>query len=123
MSKSNSVTIENRVSIVIDMLLAGDRRSDIIQNCRKATNWNVCDKTIDSYIKKGKEHLYKPVEKNRERLKNKIFAQYEYLYKKMVSIKDYRAAASVLDKMAALTGINEPGKKDDVTHVIDFRIQ
>lgn len=120
-NKCNDVDYQERVSQVMDMLLAGLRRKEILQTIanydqqlakdgKLKDQWNVTPSQIDNYIREAKEEIYKPIEKDREKLKAKAYARYEYLYKKLLNVKDYKSAIIANDKICILTGINEASK-------------
>ena len=119
MAKSNDYEVERRVNVVVEMLLAGLSRADIIQNITNSDlNWKtVTVRTIDNYIKKAYDVLYKPLEDDRTKIKNKLHSQYMYLYKKMVNSGDYQGANKVLKNVSALTGSNEAIKTDNKTEL------
>ncbi|MDR3551198.1 MAG: hypothetical protein P4L31_07330 [Candidatus Babeliales bacterium] len=108
--KSTDAEFENRVSIVMDMLLSGLKRREILQNIAKneLLKWNVSDRQIDAYMKAANEEIFKPIEKDREKLKAQALSRYNYLFKKTMAVKDYKTAIIANDKICQLTGINEP---------------
>jgi len=109
-NKSNKVTFEERVSVVTEMLLAGLKRREILQNV--ATNekmrWKVEDRQIDEYIAHATKIILKPIEKNREKLKSEANSKLHFLYKKLVAARDYRGAVLVIEKLNLLSGLNAP---------------
>lgn len=114
-NKSTAVEYEDRVSIVMDMLLAGLKRREIIENITKNEDlnlkWAVSVGQIDKYIKSASDEILKPLEKDREKLKAKHYARYDYLYKNLIDAGDFKGAIIANDKMTILTGINEPIKQ------------
>jgi hypothetical protein len=120
-NKCNDVDYQERVSEVMDMLLAGLRRKEILQTIAKHDEkqmqlnqpkecWNVTPSQIDNYIRDAKTEIFKPIEKDREKLKSKAHARYEYIFKKLLNVKDYKSAIIANEKICQLTGINEPNQ-------------
>lgn len=115
-SKSNQAQIEERVNIVMDMLLSGLNRRDIIRNItnnEELKKWEVSNRTIDVYISKANDILSGTFEKDRDNLVNHFYNQYRFLYKKMVIAKDYKGAMAAVDKLAEFTGA-KPAEKIDI---------
>ena len=54
-NKANTVETEERTMIVLDMLLSGLKRREILINVanNEKLNWNICDSQIDNYISKA----------------------------------------------------------------------
>ena len=113
--KSNKVKFEERVSIVMEMLLSGLYRREILENIAKKDElkeWNVTASQIDNYIRAANNIILKPIEKDRDRLKAKAHSRYEYLYKKLLNVKDYKGAIAANDKVCTLLGLNEAQKME-----------
>lgn len=120
--KSSNAVYEERVSIVMDMLLSGLKRREIIQNIIKNTTWNVCDAQVDKYLKDATDEILKPLEKDREKLKSKAIARYDYLFKKTMAVKDYKTAIIANDKICEISGIKEIKVDIDNKHSINITI-
>ena len=105
--KSNIAIYNMRVHVVMEMLLAGLRRKTILENI--ATNeklkWNITEGQIDNYIAKANKEIIAIMEADKEILTKKTFARYEFLYAKLVNVKDYKGAILALDKSATLAGV------------------
>lgn len=106
-AKSSQAVFQERIAIVMEMLLSGLNRRDIIQNVSKNDNlkWNVVPRQIDNYIAAANKEILSQYDKEKENLINKVFSRYEFLYKKHLNVKDYKGATIVLKEMAAFTGI------------------
>lgn len=130
--KSNKVKFEERVSIVMEMLLSGLYRREILENIAKKEElkeWNVTASQVDNYIRAANNIILKPIEKDRDRLKAKAHSRYEYLYKKLLNVKDYKGAIAANDKVCTLLGLNDPTKVaqtdkegNDVTPLSDSQV-
>ena len=130
--KSNKVKFEERVSIVMEMLLSGLYRREILENIAKKDElkeWNVTASQVDNYIRAANNIILKPIEKDRDKLKAKAHSRYEYLYKKLLNVKDYKGAIAANDKVCTLLGLNDPTKVaqtdkegNDVTPLSDSQV-
>lgn len=112
--KSNIAIFNERVFIITEMLLAGLKRRQIIQNVseNEKLKWKVTERQIDNYIKAANLEISSIFEADKDVLKRKIFAKYDFLYQKLINVKDYKNAAAVLEKVSTLTGVNEPAKNE-----------
>jgi hypothetical protein len=111
-NKSNIAVFNERVFIVTEMLLSGLKRREIIQNIAEndKLKWNVSERQIDNYIENANVHILALLEDDKQVLKKKVFAKYDFIYKKLLNVKDYKGALIALEKIANLTGINDPTK-------------
>jgi hypothetical protein len=118
-NKSDNATFQERVFIVMEMLLSGLKRRQIIQNVSNneelKLNWNVSDRQIDDYIAAANREIDKIFEADKDKLKKRVFAKYDFVYQKLINVKDYKGALVALEKLTALTGVAEPAKTDITT--------
>ena len=106
-TKATNAELERRVAIITEMLLSGLSRYQICQNVRTNNKlaWNVSDCQIDRYIKKATADLHAQVEAGKPKLANHLINRYNYLYQKLVNVKDYKGAVTATDKLAELAGL------------------
>ena len=106
-NKANTVETEERTMIVLDMLLSGLKRREILINVanNEELNWNICDSQIDNYISKANKIIKEYGKLNKKKIIAKARARYEFLYKKLVNVKDYKSAASIVEKDTELAGV------------------
>ena len=106
-NKANTVETEERTMIVLDMLLSGLKRREILINVanNEKLNWNICDSQIDNYISKANKIIKEYGKLNKKKIIAKARARYEFLYKKLVNVKDYKSAASIVEKDTELAGV------------------
>lgn len=122
--KSNIAVYNNRVHVVMEMLLSGLRRKIIIENIanNEKLRWNVTTGQIDNYIAAANKEILVMMEADKDILKKKIFARYDYLYSKLVNVKDYKGAILALDKSAALAGVIAATKiESEVTFIVEVK--
>lgn len=110
--KSTKVIYEERITIVTDMLLSGLKRREILQNIAINENlkWKVTDSQVDNYIRDATNIILKNINEDRGVLITKAHARYEYIYKKLINVKDYKGALIAIEKSATLLGLNAPTK-------------
>ena len=106
-NKANTVETEERTMIVLDMLLSGLKRREILINVanNEELNWNICDSQIDNYISKANKIIKEYGKLNKKKIIAKARARYEFLYKELVNVKDYKSAASIVEKDTELAGV------------------
>lgn len=104
--KPTAAEKELRVSEIHEMLLAGLKRYQIIQNC-SMLEWNLTARCIDGYIADATALIASELDKIRPDLVSKLYSQYQFLYKRMVNMKDYRGAMMALDRMCQFVNINK----------------
>ena len=68
-NKANTVETEERTMIVLDMLLSGLKRREILINVanNEELNWNICDSQIDNYISKANKIIKEYGELNKKK--------------------------------------------------------
>ena len=78
-NKCGDADMEIRISIVLDMLLSGLRRREILENIRtnESLKWDVVDSQIDNYIKFANEEIEKLTEKNKDNTYKKVKSRLE----------------------------------------------
>jgi hypothetical protein len=111
-NKSSNVIFEERISIVTDMILSGLKRRDIIQNIstNEQLKWNVTPRQIDNYISVADSIITESIKEDRNSLIAKSFSKYQFIYKKLINVKDYKGAISAIEKCDNLMGLNAPTK-------------
>lgn len=110
--KSNNVVFEERVIIVMDMLLSGLKRREILENIRvnEKLKWKVERAQIDNYIAVANKLISESTKEEKESLIAKAFSKYEFIYKKLIAVKDYKGAVAAIEKSCSLMGLNAPEK-------------
>ena len=103
---SNIATFNKRINIVYSMLLAGLRRYDIFQECKKL-EWGVSERQIDNYIAEGKKIIESESKENRAYEFSKSLSRYENLYTKALKVQDLKTAVTIIDKRNRMLGIAE----------------
>lgn len=101
-----------RVHIVVEMLLSGLQRIEIIENIKKGEGlkWEVSESEIDELIAKAKEIIIDDMELDNEIMLANLCARYDFVYKKMINVKDYKGAILAIDRLAALRKEMKDGK-------------
>lgn len=103
--KSTDFEIDERVSHVYSMLLRGARRIEI---CRYATsNWNISDRTVDTYIVLATERLRAISLRISEEEFNKAVGRLEEIFFRFMSERDYKSAVMVQRELSDLFGLRE----------------
>ena len=99
--KSDKATIQQRVEEVLTIRLQGAEFLDIRQYASEK-KWGVGDRQLWRYIRESDELLARALEKNREKVLNRIIAQRRALYARCMAVSDYSNARLLLRDEEAL---------------------
>ncbi len=125
---STTAEHERRINMVYEMLLSGLSRYEISTNLEKQ-GIKVTYRQITNYISDATKLINEDYSENRETVRNKFLAQYNLLLKKCILSKDYKTAASILEKQSKMIGVAEPSDKNindkelNISHTIVTRTQ
>jgi len=111
--KSTDAEMEIRHATVAEMIVKGQSRQDILQYGSK--EWNVSDRTIDSYIDAAWSKIKSSVDKDVDKQVQLALSRYEDLYKRSFQIQDYRECRQVQNDIVKLLGLAEAQKIDHVS--------
>jgi len=103
--KPSSVEMESRVSTIYRLLLSGMRRQEIIQYVANKTDWNVCNRTLDSYMEKARIEIAEITADERETALGMAYKRLDHLYFKSLLINDYKTALAVQKEINDINGI------------------
>lgn len=96
----NDLTKANRINRVIDLLVRGTKRQDIV--LLLSAEWNCSQIWVDKYIRKAKEVIKEQFDC--ETIEN-MNAKYDYLYQEALKKSDRREARNIIDSKQKLLGI------------------
>jgi hypothetical protein len=102
--KSTRAETEKRVAEVLNLRLLGAEFRDIKAHAEQA-EWNVRDRQLWRYIRKGDRLLARTLERDREKLVNRHVAQRRGLYARAMAVSDYGTALRVLQDEARLLNL------------------
>lgn len=106
--KSTEAQVALRVSEIVDILIKGGNRQDILQYA--ATSWGIKERQTDTYISRAWELIEETTEKNRDRSINLAIKRYEDLYRRSHKVQDYRECRQIINDQVKLLGLAEPDK-------------
>jgi len=112
--KSTNAQVSVRVNEVFIMLIAGSRRAEIIQYAEN-NEWELCDSSIDDYIRKAKDSVTEYLDIKKDEWTSKQIARYEHLFTKAYDIQDYKTCLAVAKEHSLLLGLNAPTKIANTT--------
>ncbi len=104
--KNPAAVVEQRVSEVHRLLLAGVRRRDVLQFASKQ-KWGVSDRTVDDYISKANDAIREAADVDRALEVGRAVQRLQDLYRAAVQDKDHRTALQVQKELTALLGLAE----------------
>jgi len=117
---------ENRVSIVMDMILSGLRRREIFRTIADSPNlkWGVTERQIENYMHDATAEIQKEIEPDRKKLIAESKSRFEFIYKKTVNTKDYKTALLAEKSKNELIGLNAAIDVNvDLTKKITIKIE
>ena len=103
MAKSNQITLNKRIDKVIELLLKGNCRADIIQYASKY--WKITDRQTDTYIAKANKELENTFLKKLELNYVKAEKRFEVILKKSLEKGDLKTALASIKEIASLQGL------------------
>ena len=118
--KSDKAEITRRVSKVMELLLNGFSRAEILQNAAKM--WGVAERTTDTYIASSNERIKKQAEEIEKEMFSLVQLRLESQYKKAIAANDRHLARLLLRDMTKLYGLDKsdrfkfgPNLPEDIT--------
>ena len=101
---------EDRVTTVLAMLIKDKSHTEIVQFA--ASEWDVCERTVDNYIAKARQAHGAVTAKKRDRLRGRSLMRMEGLYRLSLDHKQYAVCVAVEKRIAALFGLDAPTQID-----------
>ena len=109
---------EDRVTTVLAMLVADKSHAEIVRFA--ASEWDVCDRTVDNYIAKARAAHGAVTAQKRDRLRGRSLMRMEGLYRLSLEHKQYAVCVAIEKRVAALFGLDAP-TQIDVQHSTEDR--
>ncbi len=101
---------EDRVTTVLAMLIKDKSHTEIVQFA--ASEWDVCERTVDNYIAKARQAHGAVTAKKRDRLRGRSLMRMEGLYRLSLDHKQYAVCVAIEKRIAALFGLDAPTQID-----------
>ena len=111
---------QQRVGTIIELLLRGVTRREILQYVAKKTNWGVKPRTIDTYLQSANEWITQQSEIDRATELGKAISQLSDLYKRTVMISDYKTALAVRRETNRLLGLEQKPDENNKGTISDY---
>jgi len=108
--------IDARTDTVLNLIVMGLTRREILRYVTKDADppWDVCNRSVDRYIAAAKKIIEKAAEVNIQRELGLSSKRLEDLYKRNISIQDYKGALAVQKERNELFGLKKQGI--DINH-------
>lgn len=104
--KSTSFEKELRVSEIAKQLMRGNTiRAGLLQYVAEMTDWGVCERTVDGYIKDARDMLKNELIQDLEFEKGLALNQLNYLIDKNLKIQDYREVRNCIKAKSEILGL------------------
>lgn len=108
-TRATQAEVENRVAVVVEMILQGYPRHKILSYGLK--EWKIRAKGTDTYISKAKKIIKEIANQDSEMEFEKAKARLNDLYSKAFKNKDYRECRNIQAELNKLTGVYAPVKQ------------
>jgi len=117
-SKPTKAEHRNRIKQVRNLLATGTPRPDILQYAHD--KWSICDATVDDYIALASAEIQASAASSREDDVANARAVYETIMREQIGRGDLRGAASTMDKLCRLFGLDAPTRVEQsgITEVV-----
>jgi hypothetical protein len=109
-NKANKAEVQRRTNVILDLLLDGLRRHEVLQYASKQTDWSLSDRQIDEYISRANEAIENHRSEERAKRINKTEMRLEKLLTRALSKQDHRLVRLVLEDIRKLFGLDAPTK-------------
>lgn len=109
-TKANKAEVERRTTVVVDLLLDGLRRHEILKYIENKEKWGISNSQVDEYIAKANEVINNYESGNRDAKIRKTEQRLEKLLSRAISKKDFRLARLLIQDIRTLFGIDKPQK-------------
>lgn len=109
MARITKAEKERRVTQIVELLLNGVSRAQILQFAAKS-GWKVADRSVDDYIAAATEQIKTSAAYDRDYEIAKAKERLEYLYQTNMIKQDHREARMVIKAQAELMGLDAPSK-------------
>jgi len=117
--KSTKAEVIERVKLIIDFLLDGFSRYEIMQYT--AEEWGIATRQTDEYIKFANNRIRRLANKAEEKSFDKVRCRLERQYRRAVESKDGHLARLLIQDMRKLYGFDKPIKAGFVFCCITLR--
>lgn len=105
MTKATNAEMESRIAEIVELILNGHSRSEILEHCRK--NWGVGRASADEYTARARAEI---LEINKDTVQDSlavIVRNYWKQYRKADAKNDVYAATTVLKEIARVKGLDQ----------------
>jgi hypothetical protein len=118
--KTTDAEIIVRVETVMEMILKGLSRAEIVRNSAKL--WNIKSRQSDELISRAKQIIQEQSNKNIEENFAIAMNRYNMLFQKNFAVQDYSECRQVQQAINKLLGLDAPEKREN-TNGIDPEIK
>lgn len=106
--KSTKAEIEQRITLVYDMIVVGSSREQTLQYIANKTDWDISSRQVDYYIAAANKRLEENAQFHRARELGKALSRLNTLYQKTLQVQDYARCIAVQRELNQLLGLYEP---------------
>lgn len=108
--KSDSTEYDNRIFTIIQLLMRGLQRKEVIQYIADKTDWNIQERMVDKYLRVARDEIKAQSETDKAYYLGESLLRLRNLYFKLYNLQDFKGALQVQKEINDLMGIKEPIK-------------
>jgi hypothetical protein len=108
----DDIQLDERVTQVIELILAGLSTREIVNYTMKDQKWDVCERTIHGYIRKARDYFKEGSAVDRKEQIGTALGRMQRLYTKSLKIQDFKTCLAIQKEISALFGLNAPARTD-----------
>lgn len=105
-SKASGAQFEDRVNRVFELLLRGMSRRTLLQYVAEKTDWEVAERTIDSYIAEATRLMVELGKTKREEELGRAIGRLNQLYYQASEGQDFKACLAIQKEINKLLGLS-----------------
>lgn len=97
-----------RVATAARLLIRGLTPSEIFRYVSEHTNWRVCDRTVERYMREARDLLVKAAKEDIAYMRAVVLGRYHEIYQRALKKGDLSNANRATSNVAKLLGLNAP---------------
>lgn len=117
--KITNAELDERVSIIFELLCKGVTSHEIFQYVSKNYEWNVSERQLYNYLGKANEKFKELSEKHKDIEFGKSVTRLNLLFYRSLKIQDYKTCLQIQKEIGLLFGLNEPTKTENNVNLKD----
>ncbi len=118
--KTTQTELLKRVNVILNLVVSGLNRAEIMRYVANKTPWGVSERTIDSYLARARRVIAAVANVEQKRELGLSMLRLEELFKRSLAGRDYKAALAVQKERHELLGLKK--QEHNVLGDIEIRV-